>query len=488
MFKRPSNHDDDIQNLRNQVKNDFHQLEKWKTYKQLSYADLAFNFAHSLFKLIVEQYPNLDDKEKLNYLFYLSMIVGQIANEYSNQAHAAQTIAFQDQIQNQIYPKSSGLVYYAPEACSNNHQLSPQYKESHHRLNAVRKTIETMGLVTEANAPNTVQVFSWPHYAEQCRNNMMDFLTDPNKKASDIFKEQPNLTNKDLPVTENTALAIGAALNAAENAAQRTLKNIENNRSQKIFCAIRPPSHHAHPDHPEGFCYANAVIQTAVTLMNAGKKVLMIDIDAHHGNGTYEHLKQLPAQCQSLYKMVDVFSAKSYMDNNYMQSRMAEAQTDLYRNKIHLHPMQENEYTGSNVLTKITTSVNHFKNDNFIPDVIIVSAGFDAGEQEGFNGHLTHYDFGKIGEFIASQSSHVISLLEGGYRHQDQSLQHSVFSYIAGTANQLPPIDAPYPLRNISAAHESLNYLYRKVVGETSPQLSGSSSEGIKKYKDKTYK
>ena len=54
------------------------------------------------------------------------------------------------------------------------------------------------------------------------------------------------------------------------------------------FCAVRPPGHHATPNRAMGFCLVNNLAVTAASLAEAGERVAIVDIDAHHGNGTQD--------------------------------------------------------------------------------------------------------------------------------------------------------------------------------------------------------
>ena len=54
------------------------------------------------------------------------------------------------------------------------------------------------------------------------------------------------------------------------------------------FLALRPPGHHARPEGAMGFCLLNNVAITAAALAERGEHVLIVDYDAHHGNGTQE--------------------------------------------------------------------------------------------------------------------------------------------------------------------------------------------------------
>ncbi len=54
------------------------------------------------------------------------------------------------------------------------------------------------------------------------------------------------------------------------------------------FCAVRPPGHHATPTRPMGFCLFNNIAVTAAALAERGERVMIVDWDAHHGNGTQD--------------------------------------------------------------------------------------------------------------------------------------------------------------------------------------------------------
>jgi acetoin utilization deacetylase AcuC-like enzyme len=74
--------------------------------------------------------------------------------------------------------------------------------------------------------------------------------------------------------------AAGAGLDA--------VARLESGEATASFCAVRPPGHHARPLVGMGFCLLNNVAITAAALAARGERVAIVDIDAHHGNGTQE--------------------------------------------------------------------------------------------------------------------------------------------------------------------------------------------------------
>lgn len=85
--------------------------------------------------------------------------------------------------------------------------------------------------------------------------------------------------------------ASAGSWNAALAAAGGGLDAVERLRAGEAsaaFVAVRPPGHHATPDQAMGFCLFNNVAITASSLADAGERVLIVDFDAHHGNGTQD--------------------------------------------------------------------------------------------------------------------------------------------------------------------------------------------------------
>ena len=84
------------------------------------------------------------------------------------------------------------------------------------------------------------------------------------------------------PLAAGTWEAAKAGADAAFTAA-----NVLIDKKQNVFCALRPPGHHAHSDYMGGYCYVNNAAVAAQSLLDKGcKRVAILDVDYHHGNGT----------------------------------------------------------------------------------------------------------------------------------------------------------------------------------------------------------
>jgi acetoin utilization deacetylase AcuC-like enzyme len=81
--------------------------------------------------------------------------------------------------------------------------------------------------------------------------------------------------------------SFGAAMLAA-GAGPDAVDRLDAGEASAAFLAVRPPGHHATPSRPMGFCLLNNVAITAAALADRGERVLIVDYDAHHGNGTQD--------------------------------------------------------------------------------------------------------------------------------------------------------------------------------------------------------
>ena len=178
--------------------------------------------------------------------------------------------------------------------------------------------------------------------------------------------------------------------------------------NKRLFCAVRPPGHHAETTRANGFCFINNVAVTARYLQNRFniKKIAIIDFDVHHGNGTQE-----------------IF----YSDDS------------VFYGSIHEHPLfpgtgLENETGVGNIFNApISAGTNSedfleifshkiLKNvDKFKPEIILISAGFDAHKRDPLASiNLESEDYYSLTKSIVEIANRhcngrVISFLEGGY-------------------------------------------------------------------------
>ena len=237
-------------------------------------------------------------------------------------------------------------------------------------------------------------------------------LVHPKKHIEEIFSLIPKKgliglekePYADTMLCSNSKNAILRSCGAGISAANIIIKE----NKKRIFCAVRPPGHHAETVRANGFCFINNIAVSARYLQKKYKinKIAILDFDVHHGNGTQE-----------------IF----YNDNS------------IFYGSIHEFPLfpgtgSEEERGVGNIFNAPIKSGTNAKDfikifehkilnnvDKFKPEIILISAGFDAHIRDPLaNINLESKDFYKITKKIVDLANihcngRIISFLEGGY-------------------------------------------------------------------------
>ncbi len=205
--------------------------------------------------------------------------------------------------------------------------------------------------------------------------------------------------------TYNVALyAVGTAI--------KTLRKLVLGECKVGFAAIRPPGHHAHKGFAKGFCIFNNVAIVAKYLIeNYGyRKIAILDIDAHHGDGTqsifYNTNKVLYV---SLHQ-----DPRTLFPGTGFPEEVGEKEGEGYTVNVPLPPGTANDgylYAIRNVALPIILQ--------YKPEFLLISAGFDTHHSDGLTDlNLTLEAYWKIGLIISEIMKDVdgiLAVLEGGY-------------------------------------------------------------------------
>ena len=236
-------------------------------------------------------------------------------------------------------------------------------------------------------------------------------LVHPKKHIEKIFsnipktgligvKKEPYADTMLCPNSKNSILrSCGAGIAAADDL-------INNNK--RVFCAIRPPGHHAETAKAMGFCFINNIAVTARYLQNKYKvkKIAIIDFDVHHGNGTQEIFyndKTVAYGSSHEFPLFPGTGSEEEIGVGNIFNATIKAGT---KGKEFIKIFQQ----------KILNPIDKFK-----PEVILISAGFDAHTRDPLaNINLESIDFYEITKRIVDLANvhckgRVISFLEGGY-------------------------------------------------------------------------
>lgn len=210
------------------------------------------------------------------------------------------------------------------------------------------------------------------------------------------------LAAEDTPMASDTLHAATEAAGAGIMAVEAVLRGDYKN----AFCAVRPPGHHAEPTKSKGFCFLNNIAiaaQHAIQCMDI-KRVCIFDFDVHQCNGTIEALGNNPHVL-----VVSTFQHPLYPFSHYFNQPA---------NVVNI-PLQEGcssiEYR-RHCESKIFNAISQFR-----PELILVSAGFDAHRDDPLGGlNLIEEDFDWLTRLTKDLAQtycqgRIISMLEGGY-------------------------------------------------------------------------
>ncbi len=231
---------------------------------------------------------------------------------------------------------------------------------------------------------------------------------------NDIYKwiETVHTKNHIKSIRESAPIANKVAT-AAVNAALSGVDSIMNNNSTNVFCATRPPGHHAlNTGREEGFCYYNHVAIAAKYAQEKYnlKRILIIDWDYHHGNSTEA----------IFYTDPSVLFFSTHDKNAYPGTgdplKTGSGDGEGYNINVHL-PCG----TSDKIIIKKFNEILLPKARKFKPDLVLISAGFDS-RKDDLLGCFSITDSGfieltKIAMTIANEfcNNRLVSVLEGGY-------------------------------------------------------------------------
>ncbi|MDD7911189.1 MULTISPECIES: histone deacetylase family protein [Pseudovibrio] len=194
------------------------------------------------------------------------------------------------------------------------------------------------------------------------------------------------------------------------------------------FASIRPPGHHAERARAMGFCYFNnaAIAARHAQQEHGAERVAIMDFDVHHGNGTQEIFWDDPTVMYTSTHQMPLYPGTGH------KTECGEHETIVNA------PMTEG--MGSDEFRDAMNSVILPKIRAFEPDLIVISAGFDAHERDPLGGlRLKEVDFAWATQVLMDIADkhcerRVVSLLEGGY--DLEGLARSVAAHVMTLMNQ----------------------------------------------------
>jgi acetoin utilization deacetylase AcuC-like enzyme len=278
------------------------------------------------------------------------------------------------------------------------HEMGPGHPECPGRLAAIEESLRESGWLARLRS------------AEAPLAPAVDLERVHHKAYVEaIFKAAPSAGYRQLdPDTAMNPNSLDAARRAA-GAGILAVEQVVAGQAQSAFCAVRPCGHHATPERSMGFCiFNNVAVAAAFALDKLGlERVAIVDFDVHHGNGT-EDIFASPAWRERVL-MTGLFQHPFYPYRG----------TDDPAPNMFNVPLPAG--SGGEAVRAAVTQVWLPALERFRPQLLLISAGFDAHREDPLGGMaLIEDDYAwmtsALRELAARHGAgRIVSMLEGGY-------------------------------------------------------------------------
>jgi acetoin utilization deacetylase AcuC-like enzyme len=292
----------------------------------------------------------------------------------------------------------TGLVYHPAYLA---HDMGAGHPESPNRLRAIMQQLERSGTAERVRRiePRKAE----DEWVTQIHTPSYVAALNKHQPASGRVALDPD-TSMSAGSLEAAYLAAGGALAAADAIMQGEVEH--------AFCAVRPPGHHAESSRAMGFCLFNNVAIAAryVQKRHGLSRVLIVDWDVHHGNGTQHSFE---ADASILF-----FSTHQY-PHYPGTGRATERGTGAGEGFTINVPMEAGD--GNDEYHAVFLNVLLPAAETFKPEFVIISAGFDAHRDDPLAGMgLTEAGYADMTGIVAGiakryAGGRLLSSLEGGY-------------------------------------------------------------------------
>lgn len=291
--------------------------------------------------------------------------------------------------------------FYHPDFLK--HDTGPNHPERKERLEAILRKLkeERARFAMPLQEKNDFGEASLEQMARVHDPGYLNFLAKTEERESFALDADTTGCSKSWRAAK---LASGAVIQAVEEVHEGKLKN--------AFCAVRPPGHHAERFRGMGFCFVNNVAIAAAHLIETlgYERVLIVDWDVHHGNGTQNIFYSDP--------QVFYYSSHQYPFYPGTGAAFETGEGDGKGTTLNF-PLAAGSGDAeflAGILEKLIPAAQNFR-----PEFIIISAGFDAHAEDPLAGlNVTDEGFKEAFRLVKKLAEEecggrLVSVLEGGY-------------------------------------------------------------------------
>lgn len=276
------------------------------------------------------------------------------------------------------------------------HIRGAEHPEQSARIETVSRTLKD----------DTFKSLLWQDAPSATRNTLE--LVHPAQQVDAVLGAIPRNGLSSLDADTLISPASGEAALRAVGAVTAAIDRVIVGEASNAFCAVRPPGHHAEPDRAMGFCLFNSIAIGArhAQTVHGLKRIAIVDFDVHHGNGTQAAFED----------DASVFFASSHQYPLYPGTGAADERGLGNILNLPLAAGMQGARFRRIYETQMLPAL-----DAFAPEMILVSAGFDAHRADPLAGlELEASDFVWIADRLVEAAARhcggrLVSVLEGGY-------------------------------------------------------------------------
>jgi acetoin utilization deacetylase AcuC-like enzyme len=230
------------------------------------------------------------------------------------------------------------------------------------------------------------------------------------ERLNDLVEQGGGMADADTVVSPASVDVARAAAGACLAAVEAVIAGVDIN----ALCLIRPPGHHATSHHSMGFCLFNSIAIAAASALARHQlnRILIVDWDVHHGNGTQEIFYADGRVC---FLSIHRYGYGFYPGTGAANETGSGAGLGLIRNVPMPYGVRRSDYHGA-FRNAVEEAADRIK-----PELVLVSAGFDAHRDDPIGSlGLDSEDFATLTDVVLGvarthSQGRLVSCLEGGY-------------------------------------------------------------------------